>query len=301
VGPLSFRFDPVFGCWALYRYAEVQAAFRDPRFAISPTPVDEAAHTWTLRNAANQLLTADRIASWRRSLADLPFEPGEDLVSSVAEPWSHAAALRLVDVLHPPDPALLELARAVFRGGADPLDAEAKAVADAAGVELSRRLPQTLGPLTVQAFVAVSQTLQAFLGAAWVSLYEHPSQMALWQDAALEELFRFAGPAKAQFRYAAESIDGVVAKGSRVALLIGEANRDPDPFGEDAGVLNLRRNASGHLAFGLGPHACLGAQLTRIAALVAMPRFLERCGAMRVDRVEWRGSAITAPQLILVA
>jgi cytochrome P450 len=66
-------------------------------------------------------------------------------------------------------------------------------------------------------------------------------------------------------------------------------------------VLNLRRNASGHLAFGLGPHACLGAQLTRIAALVAMPRFLERCGMLRLERVEWRGSAITAPQLILVA
>jgi cytochrome P450 len=295
----AFRFEPVFGCWALYRYADVQAAFRDPRFAISPTPMDEAAHTWTLRNAANQLLPPDRLAAWRRSLADLPFEPGEDLVSSVAEPWSHAAALRLVDVLHP-DPVLLDLARAVFRGGADPLDTDAKAAGDAAGVELARRLPQTLGPLTVQAFVAVSQTLQALLGAAWVALYEHPSQMGLWQDAALEELLRFAGPAKAQFRYATESIDGVVAKGSRVALLIGEANRDPEQFGEDAGVLNLRRNAAGHLAFGYGPHACLGAHLARMAVLVAMPRFLERCGALQLIRVEWGGSAITAPQSILV-
>ncbi len=222
-------------------------------------------------------------------------------MSSVAEPWSHAAALRLVDVLHPPDPALLELARAVFRAGADPMDADAKAAGDAAGVELARRLPQKLGPLTVQAFVAVSQTLQAFLGAAWVALYEYPSQMDLWQDAALEELFRFAGPAKAQFRYATESIDGVVAKGSRVALLIGEANRDPEQFGADAGVLNLRRNASGHLAFGYGPHACLGAHLARMAALVAMPQFLQRCSGLRLMRVEWRGSAITAPQSIVVA
>jgi cytochrome P450 len=66
--------------------------------------------------------------------------------------------------------------------------------------------------------------------------------------------------------------------GSNVALLLGSANRDerafpePDRFDPD-------RDARGHLAFGFGPHFCMGAALARLEARVA----LERLAPVLVD------------------
>ncbi len=304
---MDLRFDTSLQCWTLHRYSDVHAAFRDSRFAISPAPFDEASHTWALRNAMNAL-TPERIAEWKLEIEALPFEYGGDLVRDLAEPWSHAAALRLVGLRQ--DPGLLTLTRAAFAAGADPFDDALKARGDAANVELSRVLPDALGPVTVQAFVAVSQTLSAFLAGAWLALLQRPAQLTLLRSGeapltrAIEELLRFAGPSQVQFRYAGASIEGKASEGSRIALLTGEANRDPDQFGADADVLNLERNASGHLAFGFGMHACIGAALMRTAASVAISRFVECSGDLRLADAKWpepaRRFAIRAPLSIHV-
>jgi pimeloyl-[acyl-carrier protein] synthase len=46
------------------------------------------------------------------------------------------------------------------------------------------------------------------------------------------------------------------------------ANRDPEQFPEPE-RMNLRRRNNAHLAFGAGPHACLGLHLARIEAQIA--------------------------------
>jgi len=314
---VEFHFDSELQCWTLRRYAEVVAAFRDPRFAISLQPVDEAAHTATLRFAMQEALQPSKTGRWREELQGLAFaisrESGFDLVRDLAEPWCHAAAMRFLELDAWDSDRLLLLAQRVFRAGAYPLDAAAKSEGDAASVELARRFQMgsaLSGAIAVQAFVAISETLRAFLSGAWLALLENPAELAALQcgkvpvAGAVEELLRYAGPSQVQFRYLTIPVGNLPA-GSRVGLAIGIANRDPEVFGDDANDLRLdRRNASSHLAFGSGPHACIGAALVRIAAPVALSGFASAASGVRLVEVDWPtkpGAAITGPQSIRVA
>jgi cytochrome P450 len=268
---MRFEFHHGFQCWSLRRYADVQAALRDPRrFAMSLTPdFDEAAHTRVLRQA----MEAVDIAPWRQALESIPVAAdARELVRGFAEPWAHEAAMRLVGVSRQPD-RLLELARAAYAAGASPMDPALREPADLAARELAAVLPAALGPLTVQAFIATSQTLAAFLSNAIVTMLGSSA------DFELEDLFRIAGPAQAQFRYAAVD-SGEVPRGSRVALLLAEANRDREAAGK------------AHLAFGGGPHACVGAALMRAAAPVALRRFRENYRTAKIESLVWPDGAL---------
>jgi cytochrome P450 len=84
---------------------------------------------------------------------------------------------------------------------------------------------------------------------------------------AIEEIVRFDPPLQWFERWVLD--DGVVIagtpipKGSRVALVLGAANRDPRRF-PDPDRFDIRRADSGHLAFGGGVHFCIGAPLARM-------------------------------------
>ena len=64
--------------------------------------------------------------------------------------------------------------------------------------------------------------------------------------------------------------------GSRVTLLLGAANRDPDVFAEPGRFDATRANARDHLAFSAGIHYCVGAGLARLEAAVALRALTER-------------------------
>jgi cytochrome P450 len=96
--------------------------------------------------------------------------------------------------------------------------------------------------------------------------------------AAVEELLRFVSPVLWTSRLPTEDIelDGhVLRKGNRVLLGIGAGNHDPGEF-QDPGVLDFARTKVQSLAFGYGPHFCLGAALARMEAQVALSRLLDR-------------------------
>ena len=59
------------------------------------------------------------------------------------------------------------------------------------------------------------------------------------------------------------------------------ANRDPERF-TDPHVLDLTRQAGGHLAFGHGIHQCLGQQLARVEMRVAFPALVNRFPTLRL-------------------
>jgi cytochrome P450 len=71
-------------------------------------------------------------------------------------------------------------------------------------------------------------------------------------------------------------IGGVtVPKGAVVWLLLGSGNRDPDTFADQTS-LDLDRAGQGHLAFGMGPHFCVGAALGRLEARIGLEALLDR-------------------------
>ncbi len=122
------------------------------------------------------------------------------------------------------------------------------------------------------------------------ALLENPAQLAALRadpalaDGAVEELLRYLTVAKTFLRTALEDVElggRTVEAGTAVILSYHAADRDPDRFPEPH-ALDLRRDAGGHLAFGHGPHLCLGRQLARVELRVALPALLTRFPTLRL-------------------
>jgi cytochrome P450 len=65
-------------------------------------------------------------------------------------------------------------------------------------------------------------------------------------------------------------------------LLYGSANRDPRKFA-DPDRYRADRNPVDHIAFGFGPHTCLGAHLARLEARSLLARALPRVGKVQLE------------------
>jgi cytochrome P450 len=95
---------------------------------------------------------------------------------------------------------------------------------------------------------------------------------------AIEEFLRFDGPSNSMSRVvrADHEVGGKRLKqGDRVFAMINAANRDPRQF-EMPDRLDLGRQPNRHLTFGQGAHFCVGAQLARLEARIALPRLFQR-------------------------
>jgi cytochrome P450 len=79
-------------------------------------------------------------------------------------------------------------------------------------------------------------------------------------------------------------------RGSKVGLLFGSANHDPEPFGGDPELLDLGRHPNPHLSFGAGLHLCVGAPLARVELQAAFGRLSARVASLELteasDRIE---------------
>jgi cytochrome P450 len=88
----------------------------------------------------------------------------------------------------------------------------------------------------------------------------------------------------ATIRYTAAAVDvggRPLRKGRLVLVSLGAANRDGDTFpGADA--FDIGRTPARHLAFGHGPHFCLGAPLARAQMRVAIGELLRRFPRLRL-------------------
>jgi cytochrome P450 len=67
-----------------------------------------------------------------------------------------------------------------------------------------------------------------------------------------------------------------IAAGSMLQVRYAAANRDPAKFEDPDAFLIDRKNARAHLAFGKGPHMCVGNMLSRKEMFVAFDELLER-------------------------
>jgi cytochrome P450 len=102
---------------------------------------------------------------------------------------------------------------------------------------------------------------------------KHPDQWDLVRNdpslipAAIDEILRMEAPVQGFSRYVARDydLDGVLLpESSRAIVFYGAANRDPRQF-PDPDRFDVRRdNAGRHMAFGAGPHGCLGVNLAKL-------------------------------------
>jgi len=111
---------------------------------------------------------------------------------------------------------------------------------------------------------------------------------------AVEELLRYDSPVQGTVRVAAEDLelDGArIGPGERVSVMLAAANRDPAQFPDPDG-LDVARGERRHLAFGLGPHFCLGAALARLEGQIAIGGLAEQFPGLRLasEAPEWKPS-----------
>lgn len=133
--------------------------------------------------------------------------------------------------------------------------------------------------------VAGNETTTSTLAGGLLLLLRHPHVMGrLRQDpalipAAVEEMLRFESPASGLWRIARMDTDlgGVpIPKGSLLNLRFAAANRDPAKF-ESPDTFNIDRKSNRlHIAFGRGPHVCIGNMLSRKELVIAFSVLLAR-------------------------
>jgi cytochrome P450 len=94
----------------------------------------------------------------------------------------------------------------------------------------------------------------------------------------LDEVLRFEPPFRGHYRHVVRNttIGGIdLAAGSRLLLLWGAANRDPEHFDEpDEFRLDRGVAGKGHISFGKGAHFCVGAALARMEARLVLGHLL---------------------------
>jgi cytochrome P450 len=106
------------------------------------------------------------------------------------------------------------------------------------------------------------------------------------RTSAREEFLRVFSPAPATARTAAHAVDvegRTIAKGSRLLLSWTAANRDPSVFA-DPDTVDVERPNNRHVAFGAGPHRCIGAPLARSTFDAIIDVVLDRIPDYVVDR-----------------
>ena len=148
-------------------------------------------------------------------------------------------------------------------------------------------------------FGAGHETTVNLIGNGLLALYRNADQLQLLRSDpalignAIEEMLRYDSSVQLTGRVALE--DAVlgsvkVTKGESVLCLLGAANRDPAVYC-DPDRFDIRRPNIRPMSFGGGIHFCLGAQLARIEAEIAIAALLSRFPDLTLDdpqHPEWR-------------
>ena len=150
-------------------------------------------------------------------------------------------------------------------------------------------------------FGAGHETTVNLIGNGLLALHRNPDQLALLKanpaliTNAIEEFLRYDSSVQMTGRVALEDIDDLggkkIPKGESVLCLLGSANRDPAVYPDRPDRLDITRPNVRPLSFGGGIHFCLGAQLARIEAEIAISTLLRRLPELKLDDAEnphWR-------------
>src|ERR1043166_3497338 len=154
-------------------------------------------------------------------------------------------------------------------------------------------------------FGAGHETTVNLIGNGLLALYRNPDQLARLKanpsliTNAIEEFLRYDSSVQMTGRVALEDIEDLggkrIPKGESVLCLLGSANHDPAVYPDHPDRLDITRPNVRPLSFGGGIHFCLGAQLARIEAEIAIATLLRRLPELKLDNPEspeWRPSFV---------
>jgi cytochrome P450 family 142 subfamily A polypeptide 1 len=141
--------------------------------------------------------------------------------------------------------------------------------------------------------VAGNETTRNAISGGLLALSRFPDQKQLlldnldiddFVDKAVDELIRYVSPVLGFIRTVTADHtyrNTELKEGDRVLMLYQSANRDTDVF-DDPDSLDLQRDPNPHLAFGIGPHFCLGANLARMEVKLVFQELLGRLPDIRI-------------------
>ncbi len=149
---------------------------------------------------------------------------------------------------------------------------------------------QEISSIMQQFMVAGNETTTSTLAGCMLQLIRNPDQMAKAKAAAggrdpkllgnmVEESLRYETPSAGMWRLVTQDTEfgGMkIPKGATLQLRYAAANRDPKKFEDPDAFIIDRKNARAHIAFGKGPHMCVGNMLSRKEILVAFDELLDR-------------------------
>ncbi|GAA1156492.1 cytochrome P450 [Kribbella jejuensis] len=168
-------------------------------------------------------------------------------------------------------------------------------------------------PLTLEELVTVGVTLLIaghettanMIALSTLALLRNPDQLALLRSdpskvpGAVEELLRYLSVVHfGLFRHVTDDLtigSSTIRSGDYLIAALSSANRDETVF-PDPDRLDLERQAAAHVAFGFGPHQCIGQQLARIELQEVFTRLFARIPTLRLavpfEEIDYRENTL---------
>ncbi len=298
-----------YGIWAMARYAEVHEALRDWETYSSAAGVglsdfrkekpwrplsllleaDPPEHS-RARKAVARALSPRTIAALREDFAreadglaaELVARGTVDGVTDIAEAYPLRVFPRAVGITEDCRSQLLAYGNMAFNAFGPRGQLQADSMAEVRGVAAwiaahCAREALTPGDTTVIGLGCALDCLARDPG-QWRLLREDPSLAG----GAFEETLRYASPVQTFFRTTTREVEvgGVrIGEGEKVLLFLAAANRDPRRW-PDPERFDITRRAIGHVAFGYGIHACVGAAFARLEGEVLLRALARRAASL---------------------
>ena len=164
----------------------------------------------------------------------------------------------------------------------------------AAEIDGDRLTDAELGMFLVQLLVAGNETTRNMMSGGLVGFAEAPGA---WEGLvareraganralplAVEEMLRWTTPVVAFMRTTTREVELAgrrLGADEPVLMLYASANRDETVFGPTASAFDPARDPNPHVAFGFGPHFCIGAVLARVEGRILLEELLARFGSV---------------------
>jgi cytochrome P450 len=164
----------------------------------------------------------------------------------------------------------------------------------AAEIDGDRLSDAELAMFLVQLLVAGNETTRNMMSGGIVAFASSPGQ---WEGLggraevgtnralplAVEEMLRWTTPVVAFMRTTTRQVElggRRLGAGDPVLMLYASANRDESVFGPTADRFDAGRDPNPHVAFGFGPHFCIGAVLARVEGRILLEELLARFGSV---------------------